>query len=210
MSMVKSSQQMEKVNGRRIISTSMLVKISLLSAIAGVLMVFQLPPVIFPFFLKFEFSDVPAVIGALALGPMAGVLIELIKNLIKSVILGTQTGGVGEVANFAIGAIYVWTLGTIYRKTKKTKKNLVLAMVVSTLVMTVLAGILNYFILIEMYAKFMPMDQIIELSAKTITIINNKSTLVLYGISPFNILKGIIVSISGYYLYIALKDKLKL
>ena len=190
------------------ISTKSIVQIGLLSAIAAVLMVFEIGTFVFPFFLKFEFSDIPAIIGTFSMGPIAGVLIELLKNLLKLLIKPTSSGGVGELANFLVGIAYIIPLGLIY-KHKKSIKSIITGMVVSVLSMAIVAGLLNYFILLPFYSKFMPLDTIIEQSAQSISLINDKLSLVLYGITPFNLTKGIIISIAGYYLYIALKKSMK-
>lgn len=93
---------------------------ALLSAMAYVLAFVEFPVPLSPSFAKMDLSDFPALIGAFAFGPLSGLLIELVKNALQ--LLTTSTGGIGEIANFLMGAAYVVTAGFIYKrhKTKKT------------------------------------------------------------------------------------------
>src|SRR5690554_1653656 len=135
-------------------TTNRMVKISVLSVIAFIIMLFEVSVPLFPGFLKMDLSDVPPLLGAFALGPLAGVVIELIKNLLHVVIRGTYTAAVGELSNFILGAIFVFTAGSIYI-IKKDKKHAIIGMLVGTILMS-LAGILtNYYIIIPFYTKAM-------------------------------------------------------
>ena len=103
-------------------NTSKMIKISLLSALALILMYIDFPVIpLFPW-LKIDLSDVPALIGAFGFGPLAGVLIELIKNIVIVLIKGTQTGFVGEIANFLVGVALILPAALVYHK-NKSKKN---------------------------------------------------------------------------------------
>lgn len=187
------------LNRRQISSTNSLVKISLLSVIAYVLMVIQFPIPFFPPFLQIDLSDMPALIGAFALGPTAGVLIGLIKNLLHF-ITKTSTGGVGEIANFLIGASLVIPTGILYAKSKK-KSTALIGMLIGTALMAVVGAFANYYILIPFYAKVMPIEQIIELSASANAAIGDIKTLILYAVVPFNLLKGAVVSVLTILIY---------
>jgi riboflavin transporter FmnP len=195
---------------KKIFTTHALVLCSMLSVIAFILMLFETITGIFPFFLKLEVSDVPAAIGTLAYGPVAGVIIELLKNILKLIVKGTTTGGIGELANFIVGAAFMIGLGLVCTKSKTlTIKRVIVGFVVATISMAVVGAVMNYFIMLPFYTKFMPMDQIIEMSAETIKVIKDKFTLVLYGITPFNIVKGILMSVLSYLLYNVLKRAIK-
>ena len=187
------------------LKTSALVKIGMMSALGMVLMLLDFPLPIFPSFLKIDLSDVPAMIGAFTMGPAAGVLIEFLKNLLK-LIVGSNTGGVGELANFLTGAAYVLPLGTLYRRWK-SKNGVIFSMLVSTLTMTLVAGILNYLVFIPAFGWVMgyPIDAFVSMGAKVNASIVDLKTLVIFAIMPFNIVKGIIMSVFGYGLYRALK-----
>lgn len=193
------SKRNKTFNTRQVSSTNSLVKISLLSVIAYVLMLIELPIPLFPAFLKIDLSDMPALIGAFALGPVAGVMIELIKNLLH-LITKTSTGGVGELANFLIGASMVIPAGIFYARSKK-KSTALIGMLIGTALMAVVGALANYYILIPFYAKMMPIDQIIAWSAAANTAITDLKTLILYAVVPFNLLKGVVVSIFTILIY---------
>ncbi len=113
------TEQIKKTN-KPLLSTNSMVKISLLSAISFVLMLFEFPLGIFPEFLKIDLSDLPALIGGFALGPVAGVIIIGIKNVLHFLIK-SQTGGVGELANFIVGAALVFPASLVYNHNKSRK-----------------------------------------------------------------------------------------
>jgi len=119
---------------------------ALLAAISYVLAFLEFPVPLSPSFARMDLSDLPALIGAFAFGPVTGVMIELIKNILQ--LLSTSTGGIGELANFLMGASYVLAAGFIY-KYKKTKKMAKWACVISSVAMGIAAAIANYFILLE-------------------------------------------------------------
>ena len=111
--------------------TRYMVQVAMLGAAAVVLMFFDIPLPFAPSFYKIDLSEVPVLIGAFAMGPLAGAAIELIKILLNLVMKGSTTAGVGEVANFLIGCAYVMPAAWIY-KTQKTKKNAMIGMAVGT------------------------------------------------------------------------------
>lgn len=171
------------------------IKISLLSAIAFVLMFFEIPLPIFPSFLQIDLSDLPALLGTFALGPVSGVLIELFKNVLHIVFKGTQTGFVGEFANFMVGSIFVVTAGIIY-KMRKSKKTAILGLIAGTVVMSLSASVLNYTVLLPLYAKIFkaPIEAFVAMGMAINSNIKTVKDLVLLSILPFNLLKGIVVS----------------
>ena len=118
-------------------NTMWLVRVAMLSAVATILMLFEFPlPFIAPPFYEIDLSEVPVFIGAFAMGPLAGVVIEGVKILLNLIINGTVTAGVGEAANFVMGVVFVLPAALIYKR-KKTKSNAVLGLVIGTVVMTV-------------------------------------------------------------------------
>lgn len=183
----------------QISSTNSLVKIALLSVIAYILMLIEFPILFFPGFLKIDLSDMPALIGTFALGPIAGIIIELIKNLLH-LITKTDTGGVGELANFLIGASLVIPAGILYAKSRK-KSIALLGMLLGTVLMAIAGGLANYYILIPFYSKMMPIEQIIAWSASANGAITDLKTLILYAVVPFNLLKGLLISIFTILIY---------
>ena len=92
--------------------TRTLTQIAMLGAVAGVLMNFEFPiPFLAPSFYQLDFSEIPVLIGSFAMGPLAGVVIELVKILVHLVTKGTMTAGVGDVANFILGCAFVIPAG---------------------------------------------------------------------------------------------------
>ncbi len=185
-------------------TTRAMVTISLLSALSYVLMLLESPPYIG--FLRLELSDIPAIIGAFQFGPMAGLVIELIKNLIKG-ITATKTAGIGELANFIISTAYVVPAALIYRKIKNKYKS-VLAFGAATICMTAAGFIMNYFVTIPMYATMYGGMENVLAAATVIPGIKDKFTLILYGITPFNLVKGVFLGVIGHYTYRLLKNRL--
>jgi riboflavin transporter FmnP len=183
--------------------TRKLVEIGMLGAIATVLMLFEFPiPFIAPPFYELDFSEVPVLVGAFALGPMAGAAIELVKILINLLINGTATAFVGEIGNYILGCSFVIPAAIIYKK-KKSKKNALIAMVVGTIAMTIFGCILNAYVLLPTYAAAfgMPIDAIVGLGSAINGNITNVITFVIIAVAPFNILKGIAVSTITLLIY---------
>lgn len=190
---------------KKLFTTKEMVVISLLSTLSYVLMLFESPPYLG--FLRIEFSDIPAIIGAIQFGPLAGVFIELIKNLIKA-ISATKTAGIGELANFLISIAYVVPVAFLYRKLKGKYKK-ISAYAAGIICMAVAGCITNYFITIPLYATFAGgMDNIIAPVQAMIPSIKNLNTLILIGITPFNIVKGILMSVVGELTYKLVKNRL--
>ena len=183
--------------------TRKLVEIGMLGAIATVLMLFEFPiPFIAPPFYELDFSEVPVLVGAFALGPMAGASIELVKILINLLINGTATAFVGEIGNYLLGCSFIIPAALIYKK-RKTKKNALIAMVIGTIAMTVFGCFLNAYILLPTYATAfgMPIDAIVGMGSAINANINDVMTFVIIAVAPFNIIKGIIVSVITLLIY---------
>ena len=184
--------------------------IGVLSAIAIVLMLFDIPLGFLPSFYKIDFSEVPVMIGSFALGPVAGVMIEFIKILLNLLINGTDTAGIGELANFFIGCSIVVPASIIYSR-KKTKEGAVLGLVIGTLLLTIVGSLLNAYILLPAYgaAFHMPIDRLIAMGTAINPSINSMSTFILLAVVPFNLLKGVLVSIITILLYKKLSPIIK-
>lgn len=189
------------------IKTNSLVKIGMLSAISYIIMFIEFPIPIFPAFLKLDLSDIPALIGGFAISPIAGVLIQLIKNLLH-LITKTSTGGVGELGNFIVGAAYVFTASHIYKK-HHNKKGAILGCIAGTAIMTIAGGVFNLYVLLPFYANIMPVEAIIAMGSAITSRISDLPTLVLYAIVPFNIFKGILVSLFTILIYKKVSPLLK-
>lgn len=181
-------------------TTKSMVKISVLAVISVILMLFDLSVWFAPPFLKLDISDLPALLGAFSMGPMAGVLVQLVKNILNLLIDGTMTGGVGEFSNFLVGSALTYTAGYIYYR-KKTFKNAVLGLVLGVIVMAAFASLSNYFIVFPLYSKIMPLDKIIQGASLVNKYVVDYKTLILYAVVPFNLLKGSLVSIITLLVY---------
>lgn len=179
-----------------------MVKIALLGAIATVLMLFEFPLPFAPFFYELDFSEVAVLIGGFAMGPLAGVLIELLKVLLNLLINGTNTAGIGELANFIIGCSFVLPAAILY-KHKKGLKSAILAMAIGTASITVVGSLINLFVLLPAYSGLgiMPMEAIIAAANKVNASINSVETVVLFATAPFNLVKGVSVSLITGLLY---------
>ena len=192
---VKADSRVErKIMIRRIAACA------ILTAMAVLLMYLEIPLPFMPVFLKFDFSELPVLIGAFALGPVWGIVIELLKNLIHLPV--TQTMGIGELSNFIAGTIYVGTAGIIYRKFL-TKKGAAISMAIATRALAIIAIPVNAFITLPLYGSMMgfPLEAIIGMSASANPLVKDKISLLLAVFVPFNLFKGIVVSVITFFVY---------
>lgn len=188
-----------------------MVQMGMLSAVAVVLMMVEFPiPFLAPPFYKFDFSEVPVLIGCFAMGPMAGVGIELIKVLLFALIRGSATAGVGEVANFLMGCAFIIPAALFYRY-RKSRKFAMIGMGVGTIAITVASCFLNAFILLPAYgAAFgMTTEVIVSAGAAINSAIDNLFTFVVLVVAPFNLVKALVVSFITLLLYKRIRVLLK-
>ena len=176
--------------------------IAMLAAISGVLMVIEIPLFFAPSFYKLDFSELPVLICAFYLGPVSGVVCEFLKVLIKLLLKGTSTAFVGDLANFLVGCSFVLPAAIMYQKTL-SKKGAVVSLAVGTAVMTVFGSFFNAWFLIPRFAVMygMPLEAIVSMGTQINGAITNLSTLVLFAVVPFNLLKGVLVSLLTFFLY---------
>ena len=184
------------------IGTREIVTIGMLGAIAVILMLFEIPLPFAPSFYEIDLSEVPVLIGCFAMGPVAGVLIELIKIILNLVINGSVTAGVGEFANFCIGCAFCIPAGIIYQQ-KKTKKGAIIGLVSGTFIMTFLGCFINAYVMLPTYAKAfqIPIEGLIEMGTKVNASITDLFTFVMFAVVPFNLIKGILVSVVVLLIY---------
>lgn len=192
-------QTMKKTN---LLSTSTLVKIAILSAIGYILMFISVPlPMLFPGFLKIDISDLTALLGGVALGPLAGVTIAFLKNLLQFVTGMSTTGGVGEFANFLIGGSFVFTVSYIYSK-KRELSGVIIGLLAGMMVMTIVGCVSNYFIILPFYQTIgWPIDAVVAMGADINPTIDSKMSFVIWMIAPFNILKSGLMSLLTLPMY---------
>ena len=175
----------------RILTTRKMAMIGVFSAVAMVLHIFDFPVFFAPPFYKLDFSELPALIGTFAFGPVAGVMIEFCKIVLKLFIKGTSTAFVGDLANFVIGCSFILPASIIYMF-KKTKKNAIVASATGTMIMTVFGTMFNAIYLLPAFASLygMPLDVIVGMGTAINANITNVTTLVLFAVAPMNLLKG--------------------
>lgn len=158
-----------------------LTKVSLLGVMGFLLMFLEFPLPFLPPFLKFDFGDLPALLGTFALGPVAGILAELIKNILHG-LFGSSSAFVGELANFTFGSLLCIGAGFTY-KFKKTKKSAMAGLALGTVLMTISAMLFNYYIFLPLYG------------------IKSMASIIIKGIVPFNIIKGAVISVITLSVY---------
>ncbi len=179
---------------------------ALLSAIAFILMFLDFSIPIMPSFIKVDLSELPALIGSFAMGPVCGVLVCLIKNLLHLTI--TSTGGVGELSNFVLGAAFVLPAGLIY-KHKKNKKNAIIGSFVGAACMALISFPSNYFIVYPVYENFMPMEAIIAAYQMILPSVKNLAQCLLIFNVPFTFVKALLSVVITLFIYKPISPLLK-
>lgn len=169
----------------------MVVTMAMMGAVSFLMMYFDFPLPTFPPFLKIDFSEIPALVVGLIFGPWAGVGVEGMKNLIHYIVKGSETGiPIGQMANFIAGGLFVYIVSLLYQKAGNMK-GLIVGLALGSIAMSVLMSISNYYIIMPAYSYFLHFPLGEEELFKT----------VLYGIAPFNLVKGVIISVLMVMLY---------
>ena len=189
-------------NRKRLSDTHYAAYVAIFAAMAGVLMLIEIPLPFAPTFYKIDLSELPVLICTFYLGPVAGVVTELIKVLLKLLLRGTSTAFVGDFANFAVGCSFVLPASVVYHA-RPSRRSALLGLIVGTLVMTVFGSAFNAIYLLPKFAELygMPLDAIVGMGTKVNPRITSVSTLVLFAVVPFNLLKGAIDSLLTMLLY---------
>ena len=193
--------------------TRTITQIAMLGALAGVLMNIEFPiPFRAPSFYQLDFSEIPVLVGTFAMGPVAGILIEVVKVLVHLVTMGTVTAGVGDFANFIFGCAFVVPAGLIYRlRHTKSRKHAVLGMAAGTLLTTAAACLMNAFVLLPAYGKAfgMPIEAFIEMGAAVNSSVHSLLGFVVLIIVPFNLFKYTLTSVIVFFIYKRIRVILK-
>ena len=185
----------------KLLTTKNLVLMGMMGAVAAVLMLFEFPlAFIAPSFYGLDLSEVPVLVGAFSMGPVAGVIIEFVKILIKLVMKPTTTGFVGEFANFAVGCALVVPAAIIYH-TKKSKKSAICGMIIGTIVMAVAGVVINAVVMLPFYSKVMPLESILALGAAINPAVSNIWSFAIICVGPFNLIKGAVGSLVTSLIY---------
>ncbi|MFP5528472.1 ECF transporter S component [Peptococcus simiae] len=195
----------------RLFTTKNLVRMALMASIASVLMYFEFPlPFLAPDFYRMDFSEVPVLVAGFMMGPLAAVCVELLKILIIFFIKGSYTAGVGELANFLTGCVLVLPPVLLMQR-QPSKKRLVVGSVVGVLLLMLAAGLLNYFLLLPLYAKLLqvPLEVYIQAGAALNGHIVDLKGLIVLCVLPFNLVKGALVTTVAGILYARIGNQLK-
>ncbi|MDO4298372.1 MAG: ECF transporter S component [Lachnospiraceae bacterium] len=184
-------------------STKYITICAMLGALAMLLHIFDFPVAFLaPSFYKLDFSEIPVMIGAFLLGPVGGVIIELVKILLKLVVKGTSTAFVGDLANFVVGCSFVVPAAIVYHR-HKTKKTAKLALLTGTIIMSVFGSAFNAIYLIPAFASLygMPIEAIVGMGSAINPAITSVWTLALFAVVPLNLVKGVMISVPTMLLY---------
>lgn len=169
--------------------------LALLGTISLVLLFLNFPLPFLPPFLKIDFSEVPALIASLIFSPIAGVIVMGIKNILYLAIGGGEP--VGVASNFLAGTMFIVPVAYFYHK-HKSVKSILSGLVVGTIIMAIAMSVLNYLIVLPAYAWLMGMEEMKIESVKRFTVI--------FGVLPFNVLKGIIVGMLFMPLFLKMRQ----
>ena len=176
---------------------------AMLSAVAFVLMFIEFPiPMLIPSFVKMDFSDLPALLGAFALGPVYGAVISFMKNLLHIVIKGTSTACVGELSNFILGAIFSAVAGYLY-KHHKSRKTAIIGAVAGAVAMGVLSVPSNYFVVYPAYVQFyhMPLEAILGMYQAILPSADSLIKCLVIFNMPFTLVKGLLDAVLCMVIY---------
>ena len=180
--------------------------IGMLSAVSFIFMFFDFSVPFMPSFIKMDLSDFPALIGSFAYGPVSGVIICLIKNLLH--LFMSSTGGVGELSNFMLSASFVLIAGLLY-KWKKNRRYALLGSLAGALTMGVFSILSNYFLVYPIYYNFMPEEAILAAYQLIFPGVKNILQCLIVFNAPFTFLKGMLSVLVTFLVYKKLSPLLK-
>lgn len=179
---------------KSVMSTNTMVKIAIFASMAAILMIFSFPIPFAPPFMKIDFADVATLVSGFALGPVAGVITVLLKNIINILINGTTTAYVGELSNIIVNSTFV-LVSSIYYNRNRTFKNAIIGLILGVIAMTIVATLSNYFIIFPLYAKAMfggDVNGFVKIVEPINSLADSFINIMLFAVVPFNIVKGIL------------------
>lgn len=172
---------------------------AMLSAVAFMLMFFDFPiPFLIPSFVQMDFSELPALLASFSLGPIYGVMVCLVKNLIHLTI--TSTAGAGEICNFLLGACFVFPSGYVYQH-MKSRKGALLGALIGAVIMAVLSIPLNYYISYPIYTQFLPIDAILNMYREIRPTSGGLLECLIVFNAPFTLVKGLLTTALCFLIY---------
>ena len=192
---------------RKTVSAKLIARVGVLGAIAALLFLIPGIPIVPPIY-KLDFSTVPVLLGGFSLGYVPGLLILLIKDLVG--LTNSSSMGVGELADFLASAAMMLTAVAIYRR-HHSRRGALIGLIAGTAVMTAAAALINYYIVIPFYvaAMNMPAEAIVSMFGKVIPAVDSLPKLIAFATTPFNLLKGVVLSVITFLLYKRLSPLLK-
>lgn len=171
---------------------------AMLAAVSSVLMFFSFNVPLMPSFIKMDFSELPALFASITLGPVSGVVVCLIKNLVN--LFFSTTGGVGELSNFILGAFFVLPVGILCRK-NKSYKNAIIGSLIGAIIMAAFSVVSNYFVIYPVYYNFLPEEAVLGMyQAINPGIHSVLDALIIFNM-PFTFIKGLCSAIIAILLY---------
>lgn len=187
---------------KSVLSLKNIAKIAILAALSAIIMQFRFPLPFAPGFLDFDLAEVPSLIGAFAMGPVQGLIIVILKNILKVLISGTNTSFVGEFSNIIVNGALVLVAGFYYRH-DRTFRGAIIAMILGVIALTSVATLSNYFVMFPLYANVLgwEIQQIVDMAAAVNPLVNSLETVMLFTIVPFNLITGISTSIVTTLIY---------
>ena len=194
------AEKHSRLNVRKMTMTAML------AAVATVLMFISFSVPLMPSFIKLDFSELPALIAAFAFGPLSGVTVCLVKNLVNA--LFTTTGCVGELSNFVLGASFVFTAGTVY-KLKKNRAGALIGSVAGAAAMAIIGVFSNYYIVYPVYTAMMPMEVILNMYRAINANVETLWDALIWFNMPFTFVKGMCSTVMAFIIYKPLSPVLK-
>lgn len=197
----------EKTGEKKRVNIYAMTIVGLLSAIAYILMFLEFAVPFMPGFIKMDLSDLPALIGTFAVGPLGGVIICLIKNLLHLTV--TSTGGVGELSNFILNVAFILPAGLLYRF-KKTKKSACGGAILGAVFMALISVVSNYFIVYPVYYNFMPKETILAAYQAIFPGVNSILQCLIVFNMPFTFIKAMISVVITFLIYNSLAPVLRL
>ena len=185
-----------------LLTTATMTRIAILAAAASILFLIEIPVVAF---YKLDLSNIPVLLGAFSMGPVPGLAILAIKSAIG--LLHSSSAGVGELADFVMGAALVLPAALIYHR-NKSRKTAVIGMAVGTLCMVVAGALMNKWVMLPFYMGAFHMDMEGIIKAAKVAAVDSEWKLLLLVTGPFNLLKGVVLSIVTALIYKPLSPRL--
>lgn len=183
-------------------STKKLVLTALLGAMSALLMVLEFSVPFAPTFVKFDFSDLPMIIGGFLMGPLSGVAIAMIKIILSTMIRGTTTMFVGELSNLVLSIAFVLPASYFYQR-HKTKASAIKGLIIGTVIASVLAIVSNLFVIFPLYASLfgISLQDILKMAMVTNPLVSSMTTMMIFSLLPFNLLKYGVISVVTLVIY---------